>query len=146
MSHPEKSRRTPEAFITPSPKNHTQRNVCPVYVADYSGCTIYWTYVLGPNPYFSEKLLSKLLWPERSLKVNVSPSPAGHLFFDRIEKFVFKKKLVRKKSKIWTKDISSIYNECSVLISNNSPVRQIHPKGGSHVQRSQNIVFQFLLF
>ena len=27
--------------------------------------------------------------------MNVSPSPAGHLFFDRFEKFVFKKKLDR---------------------------------------------------
>ena len=27
--------------------------------------------------------------------MNVSPSPAGHLFFDRLEKFVFKKKLDR---------------------------------------------------
>ena len=25
----------------PYPKNHTQRHVCPVYVPDYSGCTIY---------------------------------------------------------------------------------------------------------
>ena len=29
--------------------------------------------------------------------MNVSPWPAGHLYFDRLEKFVFKKKLVRKK-------------------------------------------------
>ena len=41
------------------------------------------------------ELLPQLLWPERTLKMNVSPSPAGHLFFDRLEKFVFKKKLDR---------------------------------------------------
>ena len=45
--------------------------------------------------YISEKLLPQLLWPERTLKINVSPSPVGHLFFDRLEKFVFKKKLDR---------------------------------------------------
>ena len=43
----------------------------------------------------SEKRLPQLLWPERTLEMNVSPSPAGHLFFDRFEKFVFKKKLDR---------------------------------------------------
>ena len=45
--------------------------------------------------HISEKLLPQLLWPERTLKMNVSPSPAGYLFFDRLEKFVLKKKLDR---------------------------------------------------
>ena len=44
----------------------------------------------------SEKLLPQSLWPERARKMNVSPWQAGHLSFDRFEKFVFKKKLVRK--------------------------------------------------
>ncbi len=43
----------------------------------------------------SEKLFPQFVWPERTLEMNVSPSPAGHLFFDRFEKFVFKKKLDR---------------------------------------------------
>ena len=43
----------------------------------------------------SEKLLHQLLWLGRALKMNVSTSPTGHLFFDRLGKFVFKKKLDR---------------------------------------------------
>ena len=51
-----------------------------------------WKLELGRN---IGALLSQLLWPERTLKMNVSPSPAGHLFFDRFGNFVFKKKLDR---------------------------------------------------
>ena len=47
MCHPEKSRRTPEAFITPSPKNHTQRYVCAGSLE--SGCRLQRVYHLRSN-------------------------------------------------------------------------------------------------
>ena len=80
-----------------------QINVRPHYVGFLERPRLSYVSVCVPNPIFSEKLLPQLLWSERTPKMNVWPSRAGHLFFDRFEKFVFKKKLVRKFRKFSSK-------------------------------------------
>ena len=69
-------------------------------ISDFNYCVIFLNYEPKTCVFFElgrniAVPLPQLLWPERTLKMNVSPSPAGHLFFDRLGKFVFRQKLVR---------------------------------------------------
>ena len=72
-------------FIAP-PGATFQINVRPHYVGFLECPCLSVCVCLCPKSDFSEKLLPQLLWSERTLKMNVWPSRAGHLFFERISK------------------------------------------------------------